>query len=163
MSKKFTKKVVELEDSDDEKDPLITIHIKSVSSDEEYSEKKKKQPKIISKKVIDLSAPQKNNKSSSTSKNVQLLSRKRNLDKSVEKTVKDKSKAKQPKPKISKPKNVIEYKKGKINTRIELVKKDNNLEEKEDEVNNTCCVVCSNRNCVRAAKTKNFTLMQNCI
>ena len=46
---------------------------------------------------------------------------------------------------------------------MKLIKEDKNLESKENQVLNDCCVVCSNRNCVRAANTNNYELMKNCI
>ena len=156
MNIKNTKKIIEINDSDnEEKEKIMTIYIKSDSdSDEEFIEEKKQKQKSNSKKTIDLSAPNKKNKS--VTNNDKFLSKKRN-----EKKEKEKSENK-PKKK-SKMNNLIEYKKGKFNTRIALIEKDDNLDEKDDQVNNTCCVVCSNRNCISAAKTKNYTLMQNCI
>ena len=156
MNIKNTKKIIEINDSDnEEKEKIMTIYIKSDSdSDEEFIEEKEQKQKSNSKKTIDLSDPSKKNKS--VTNNDKFLSKKRN-----EKKEKEKSENK-PKKK-SKMNNLIEYKKGKFNTRIALIEKDDNLDEKDDQVNNTCCVVCSNRNCIRAAKTKNYTLMQNCI
>ena len=57
----------------------------------------------------------------------------------------------------------VDYKKGKYNTRIDIIKKDESLEGNSNEVDNSCCVICSNRNCVRAAQTKNYNLMEKCI
>ena len=73
---------------------------------------------------------------------------------------KSRTKSKTKKVKIKKG---VEYMKGKYNTRVELIEEDKNLEDEDNKVNNTCCVVCSNRNCIRAAKTKNYKLMKNCI
>ena len=77
-----------------------------------------------------------------------------------EKNIKSKTKKKEKKEKIKKG---IDFIKGKYNLKVELIEKDKYLEGKENKVDNSCCVVCSNRNCVRAAKTQNYQLMQNCI
>jgi len=53
--------------------------------------------------------------------------------------------------------------KGKYNIRIEQIEEDINLEGKENSIDNTCCTICSNRNCIRAAETQNYTLMKNCV
>ena len=57
----------------------------------------------------------------------------------------------------------VDYKKGKYNIRIEIFSKDENLEGEKNEVDNSCCVTCSNRNCIRAAETQNYSLMEQCI
>ena len=80
---------------------------------------------------------------------------KRGRPKSSDKKSKSKSK-----PKIKKG---VDYLKGKYNLRVDLIEEDNNLEDEDNLVDNSCCVVCSNRNCVRAAKTQNYILMKNCI
>ena len=92
-------------------------------------------------------------------KNETLLSKKRKMLEIIEEP-KRRSESVIKKPKI---KTGIEYIKGKYNTRIQLIEKCKTLEGKGNEVNNSCCVVCSNRNCIRAAKTKNYILMKNCI
>ena len=76
---------------------------------------------------------------------------------------KSKSKSKSKKKSKTKIKKGVEYIKGKYNIRIEEIDEDLNLEGKQDFIDNSCCTVCSNRNCVRAAETENYTLMKNCI
>ena len=73
---------------------------------------------------------------------------------------KSKTKKKSQKPRIKKG---VDYIKGKYNIRIEEIEEDTNLEGKEDSIDNTCCTVCSNRNCIRAAETQNYNLMKKCI
>ena len=86
------------------------------------------------------------------------LNKKRKRPKSEQKL----SKAKRDELKQNK-KLKVDYKKGKYNTRIDIIKKDESLEGNSNEVDNSCCVICSNRNCVRAAQTKNYNLMEKCI
>ena len=57
----------------------------------------------------------------------------------------------------------VDYKKGKYNIRVEKAAKDENLEGEQDIIDNSCCVTCSNRNCIRAAQTQNYALMEQCI
>ena len=106
----------------------------------------------------------KNGSKTKSSKTKEKPKKKRGRPKSVDKEKKSKSKSKsKSKPKKTKIKKGVDYQKGKYNIRVELIENDENLEGEEDDVDNSCCVVCSNRNCVRAALTKNYKLMQKCI
>ena len=130
--------------TDDEED--TKIEIKSESEDE-------KKP-ILDENNL------KNGSKKKPKKTKEKAKKKRGRPKSEEKKTKSKSKSKSKKTKIKKG---VDYLKGKYNIRVELIENDNNLEDEENKVNNSCCVVCSNRNCVRAAKTQNYELMKNCI
>ena len=116
---------------------------------------------ILSK--IDLKNGTKNKNSKKAKENK--IKKKRSRPKTEEKCTKSKSKKRtKTKPKVKKTiiKKGVDYIKGKYNIRVKLIEKDT-FEEEDNTVNNSCCVVCSNRNCVRAAKTQNYELMNNCI
>ena len=148
--KKERKKKLEDDDiSDGLKQSKLSFKKKS-ESDEENSEKSLSKSKYKDlKDEDDLKNGSKKNKTKTKSK-------KKGRPKSEGKN----SKSKKKKTKIKKG---VDYMKGKYNLKVELIENDNNLEGEDNEVKNTCCVVCSNRNCVRAAYTQNYKLMKNCI
>ena len=150
--KKKVEKFIEV-DEEELKDSILTIHIESESEEEQPKIKQKSK----SKPVISLSEKKIRSKKE-PNKNEALLGKKRERENIKQK--KSKSEVKTSKVKIKKG---VDFKKGKYNIRVELVERNDDLEGKESIVNNSCCVVCSNRNCVRAAKTKNYNLMSNCI
>ena len=106
-------------------------------------------------------------KKKKSSKTPKLNKKRERSQKSQESKTKCKSKNKKkelnPEKSNSKIKKGVNYKKGKYNIRVEFIQKDENLEGETNDIDNTCCVNCSNRNCVRAAKTKNYILMEKCI
>ena len=130
-----------------DKEPLIESNIpkkgskkRNVKVKEEKPKKKRGRPKSSDK--------EKNSKSRSASKS------------SSKSNSKSRKRKKSQKPKIKKG---IDYLKGKYNIRVTEIEEDSNLMGEEDIVDNSCCTVCSNRNCIRAAETQNYTLMKNCI
>ena len=134
---------------------------KQSKSDEEESEKSRSNSKD-KKPLINEDNLKNGSKSKVTKKSKSKPKKKRGRPKSEGKNSKSKSKSK-PKTKKTKIKKGVDYVKGKYNLKVELIENDSNLEDEDDKVKNTCCVVCSNRNCVRAAITQNYKLMKNCI
>ena len=131
------------ESNKEEKEPLIESKNSKKGSKKKESKKKtqKEKKKRGRPKSVDVD---KNSKSKSSSKSKS----------------KSKSRKKSTKTKIKKG---VDYLKGKYNIRIQEIDEDLNLEGTDNSVDNSCCTVCSNRNCVRAAETKNYNLMKNCI
>ena len=136
----------------------------SENEDKSDSNKEEKEP------LLESGSSKKGSKKKPAKKEVKKEKRKRGRPKSVDAGSKSKSKSSsksKSKPKKRKQKSVIkegiDYIKGKYNIRIQEVEDDPNLEGEQDSVDNTCCTVCSNRNCIRAAETKNYKLMKNCI
>jgi len=58
------------------------------------------------------------------------------------------------------PKRPTEFKKGKWNPTIELLKEDRYLESKSNDLFLECCTRCNNKNIIRAANTENDTLLK---
>ena len=116
--------------------------------------------------LVDSSSSKKGSKKQKSKKEKKKRGRPKSVDagsKSKSKSSsKSKSKSKKTKTK-TKIKKGVDYLKGKYNIRIQELEEDLNLEGPQDSVDNTCCTVCSNRNCIRAAETKNYKLMKNCI
>ena len=132
---------------------------KEPKTDEENSDKEEKSDSnSVEKKVLLDKKDLKNGSKQKKIKTKEKGTKKRGRPKSVEKG--SKSKKKEKKIKIKKG---VDYMKGKYNIKVELIEDDDNLNGSDNKVNNSCCVVCSNRNCVRAAKTQNYKLMKNCI
>ena len=135
------------ESNNEDKEPLIESANSKKGSKKQNSNITSKQPKRKRGRPKSVDASKKSkSKSSSKSKS-----------KSKSKT---KTKKKSQKTKIKKG---VDYLKGKYNIRVEEIDEDPNLEGKQNTVDNTCCTVCSNRNCIRAAETQNYTLMKNCV
>ena len=131
---------------------------KEIKIDETISENEDQSESNSNKKVALLEENNLKNGSKKKVSKTQINKKsKRGRPKSSDKKSKSKSKSK---PKIKKG---VDYLKGKYNLRVDLIEEDNNLEDEDNLVDNSCCVVCSNRNCVRAAKTQNYILMKNCI
>ena len=133
------------ESNNEDKEPLIESTNSKKGSKKQNSNITSKQPKRKRGRPKSVDASKKS-KSKSSSKS-----------KSKSKT---KTKKKSQKTKIKKG---VDYLKGKYNIRVEEIDEDPNLEGKQNTVDNTCCTVCSNRNCIRAAETQNYTLMKNCV
>ena len=103
------------------------------------------------------------NKKDTKQKNKTQLNRKRTRAKSEKSRIPSKKSQNKNQIQKIKIKKGVDYKKGKYNIRVEIISKDENLEGEENSVDNSCCVTCSNRNCVRAAQTQNYSLMEQCI
>ena len=128
---------------------------KEPKTDEENEIEIKSESESNEKKPILDENDLKNGSKKKSKKTKEKPKKKRGRPKSEEKKTKSKSKSKSKTKKV-KIKKGVDYMKGKYNIRVELIENDNNLENEENKVNNSCCVVCSNRNCVRAAKTQNY-------
>jgi len=76
--------------------------------------------------------------------------------KAVWRVAKEKAKAKEKK-------NPVEFKENKWNPNIDLISLNKTLEGQGNEVDDSCSVVSSNWEVIRAAMTSNLTLMKNCI
>jgi ankyrin repeat protein/predicted DNA-binding WGR domain protein len=66
-------------------------------------------------------------------------------------------------PKPPKQKKVIDYKRGKFNVKVTEILKDKAFEDLSSQFSSTCCDICSNRECIRAANTNNIALFKNII
>ena len=165
--KKSKKKTKKKSDEEEINDGLkqSKLEFKKRQREEDVSESEEKSISNSADKIPLLEDNNlKNGSKTKSSKKEDKPKKKRGRPKSVDKDNKSKSKSKsKSKPKKVKIKKGVDYQKGKYNLRVELIENDDNLDGEEDDVDNSCCVVCSNRNCVRAALTKNYNLMKKCI
>ena len=165
--KKSKKKAKKKSDEEEINDGLkqSKLEFKKRQREEDVSESEEKSISNSAEKIPLLEDNNlKNGSKTKSSKKEDKPKKKRGRPKSVDKDNKSKSKSKsKSKPKKVKIKKGVDYQKGKYNIRVELIENDDNLDGEEDDVDNSCCVVCSNRNCVRAALTKNYNLMKKCI
>ena len=147
--------IIDLTDTPEKKEeiflPLDEDYINNIPN----KKKSRTIPQLRKKRARSNETPER--KRESKSKKTEIKSKKnKSKSKSREKTLS----IEKVKPKIKKG---VDYKKGKYNIRIELLQKDDDLEGETTNIDNSCCVVCSNRNCVRAAETKNYELMEKCV
>ena len=153
--------------------PFKKLDKKELNNSEE---EEKSESKSLNKVPILSSDNLKKGSKKKSSKENQKIPKKRGRPKSVDKSKssksedssksKSKSRSKSRKSKKSKKPKIkkgVDYLKGKYNIRVSLIKEDSNLEGEDNTVDNSCCAVCSNRNCIRAAETENYILMKNCI
>ena len=147
--------IIDLTDTPKKKEeiflPLDEDYINNIPN----NKKSRTIPQLRKKRARSNETPER--KRESKSKKMEIKSKK---NKSKSKSREKKLSIEKVKPKIKKG---VDYKKGKYNIRIELLQKDDNLEGETTNIDNSCCVVCSNRNCVRAAETKNYELMEKCV
>jgi ankyrin repeat protein/predicted DNA-binding WGR domain protein len=79
-----------------------------------------------------------------------------------EKIPKEQKPPRQPKePRQPKQKKVIEYKRGKFNIKVAELAQDQAMDGTSSVIDSSCCDICSNRECIRAAATNNTDLFKH--